>query len=246
MTLLKVDINEMSMREHLYYWMLPILVLGILMVFYFSGVPQLVEIVCPTENWEWGILENIQLLIILGIFSLSVYSAMTKQAALQKVGFGFIAFFALFVFLEEIDYGAHFNQLLYGEKRSLLRDLTGVGNIHNQGNNARIFKRSVYGIMALLFVISPFLNSRKLHPIIQYLIPKPRIVIVAILAIVSDLVPRLLVDLEIFEDGGLGTNIGEFSEVMVYTIFLIYLIQIVFYKKWPDNAPSNIRDLFRR
>jgi len=83
-------------------------------------------------------------------------------------------------------------------------------------------------VMLLIFVIAPFLKSKIENPYIQYLIPKPRIVIVALLAIVADLVPRLIVTLGILEDGGLGVNIGEFSEIMVYYIFLIYLIQLIF------------------
>ena len=217
----------MSKKEHTYYWIIPTLLLSVLMVFYFSKIPALVEFVCPKENWEWGILENIQLGIIAFMIILSVYAFLNKKVALQKLGFGFVAFFAVFVFLEEIDYGAHFAQLIGGEEEIILKEYI-PHNIHNLGNNAKLFKRSVYLIMLLIFVIAPFLKTRIENPYIQYLIPKPRIVIVAMLAIAADLVPRLIVALEILEDGGLGVNIGEFSEIMVYHIFLIYLIQLIF------------------
>lgn len=217
----------MSAKQHAFYWIIPTVLLGILMVFYFSGVPTLVEIVSPEENWEWGLLENLQLLIILGIFVVSVYACLSKKAPFLKFGFCFTAFFALFVFMEEIDYGAHFAQLMGQEVDNPLREYIGGTNIHNQGNNAKIFKRSVYLLMALIFVIAPFLKSKIQNPYILYLIPKPRIVIVAVLTIVSDLVPRLIVELGILKDGGLGVNIGEFSEIMVYYIFLIYLLQLL-------------------
>ena len=217
----------MSNKEHTYYWIIPTVLLSILMVFYFSGIPALVEFVCPKENWEWGILENIQLGIIAFMFILSVYAFFNKKVRIQKLGFGFIVFFAIFVFLEEIDYGAHFAQLIGGEEEIILKEYI-PHNIHNLGNNAKLFKRSVYLIMLLIFVIAPFLKSKIENPYIRYLIPKPRIVIVALLAIVVDLVPRLIVTLGILKDGGLGVNIGEFSEIMVYYIFLIYLIQLIF------------------
>lgn len=225
--LLKNDIKKMSLREHGYYWVLPLVILSILITFYFSGVPTLEEFVCPKENWEWGILENIQLTIILAMFILAIYAFLKKKVTLQKWGFGLIALFAVFIFLEEIDYGAHFAQLIGGEQEIILKQYI-PKNIHNQGNNAKLFKRSVYVFMLLLFVIAPFLKLKTENPYIKYLIPKPRIVIVAVLAIIIDLVPRLIVYFGIFEDGGLGTNIGEFSEVIVYHIFLIYLTQLIF------------------
>ncbi|MDH3243797.1 MAG: hypothetical protein OEM26_04205 [Saprospiraceae bacterium] len=55
-------------------------------------------------------------------------------------------------------------------------------------------------------------------------------------AIIADLVPRLLVELDIFKDGGLDVNIGEFSEIIVYQIFLIYLLQVIYEKDWPIST----------
>ena len=65
-------------------------------------------------------------------------------------------------------------------------------------------------------------------PLLQYLAPKKLIIGTAIITILSDLIPRLTVVLNIREDGGLGTNIGEFSEVMVYYIFALYVYELVF------------------
>jgi len=234
-TFLTDDIRNMSMREHLGYWIVPAAVLALLISFYFSSIPALVTIVCPQENWEWGMLENIQLLILLTILGITIFAAVKKKSMLQRLGFSFLTFFTLFVFLEEIDYGAHLQHYISGSKDSLLGEYY---NVHNQGNNAKIFKRSVYGIMTLIFVIAPFLSQYIKNPILQYLIPKPKIFIIAVLAIAADLIPRLLVNFKVFEDGGLGVNIGEFSEIVVYQIFLVYLIQLVFEKEWPGITQS--------
>ena len=231
---LKEDIYAMSTKEHLWYWIIPTVVLGTLMAFYFSGIPVLVEFVCPSTNWEWGILENMQLAIILGILGLAVYGFFKKENRLLEVGFGFLALFTLWVFLEEIDYGAHFRELFFGTRESYLRDLTGIKNLHNLNDGAKYWKRAVYIIMAVGFVIAPFFKDKINHSLLSFLIPKPKILIVAILSIAVDLVPRLLVKFQIFEDGGLGTNIGEFSEVVVYQIFLIYLYQLIFEKQTPE------------
>jgi hypothetical protein len=222
------DIGKMSMKQHFYYWIFPAIILGVFMVFYFSEIPALVKFVSPPENREWGILENLQLGIILGILILAIYAFFKKDNLVQKFGFVIVAIFALFVFLEEMDYGAHFAQLVGGEKELYLKKYIPAKNIHNQGNNAINFKRGVKILMALIFLIAPFFKSRIKNPYIKYLIPQPRILIVGILAIVVDRVPKLIVEYGLRKDGGLGINIAEFSEVMVYYTFLIYMIQLIF------------------
>lgn len=223
------DIKLMTLREHLLYWIIPFSVLSVFILFYFSGVDALIHFICPPINWEWGALENIQLLLILSILVISVYAVNKKKDIWVRSGFIFIASFSLFILLEEMDYGTHFVQLIKGgEKHSYLKDLTGFSNIHNQNDNAKYYKRAVYIVMLLIFVIAPFLRKSINNRYISYIIPQPRILTIAATCVVIDLVPRLLVKLNIFVDGGLGVNIGEFSEVMVYYIFLIYTYQLAF------------------
>jgi len=190
-----------------------------------------VEFIAPKENWEWGILENLQLAIILGILILSLYAFLNKKDQIQKWGFFLVSLFTIFVFLEEIDYGAHFVELIRGSNDSYLSKYTGLRNIHNQGNNAKLFKRSVYLVMALLFIVGPHLETKINNRYLSYLLLKPRITIIAVMAIFVDLLPRFIIKLEIRQDGGLGVNIGEFSEIIVYYIFFVYIIQLIFIKR---------------
>ena len=82
--------------------------------------------------------------------------------------------------------------------------------------------------MALIFVTLPlFYYVDKQPDWLRYFIPHPKIIILALLTILVDIAPRLLISSGLVEDGGLGVNIGEFSEVMVYYIFLVYLHQLV-------------------
>lgn len=222
----------MSRVEHLCLWLLPTLFLTTATVFYFSGVPALVSIVCPTGNREWGILENVQLLTLVGILVLAVQGLRTKPTRPERIAYGLLAIFTVWVFLEEIDYGAHFVQLFTGEKRSYLEELTGVYNLHHQGITDKIYKRSSYIVMAVLFLLAPVWHGRFRHPLLVYLTPSPRIAVVAVLSIVSDLTPRLIVGLGILPDAGLGKNIGEFSEVMVYYTFLVYVFELVHHRSW--------------
>lgn len=234
------DIKEMSFRQHLYYWLIPFTILAVFIVFYFSGVPQLVNFICPPTNWEWGILENIQLTIIVFIFGFSIFGVIKNNDLIIKSIFICIAILSIFIFLEEIDYGAHFVQLFKGEKNSFIKDLTGSFNIHNRYDNAKYYKRSVYGIMLFIFVIAPFLANSFKNQRILFLIPQPKILIVAALCIIIDLLPRIIVKFNILQDGGLGVNIGEFSEITVYYIFLIYIYQLVFKNKLYSTAAQKL------
>ena len=218
------------MKQYFTYWILPLLVIIPLMIMYFSGVHWLVEIVCPSINWEFGALENIQLLILLLIFGISAIGIKRKRWSLEKIAFGFLTLFSIFVFLEEIDYGAHYLQYFKGHKDTVVYKLTGSRNLHNEGNNAKIFKRSVYGIMALAFLIAPLFKGKLKSPLLEYLVPKKMIILTAVTAIFVDLIPRFLIISGFCKDGGLGVNIGEFSEIMVYYIFFLYLREIVFEK----------------
>ena len=216
---------------HVRYWIIPLLVLIPLLTMYFSGVKWAQELVCPSVDWELGIVENMQILLLLIILIVNVIAIFRKKIKLEKVVFSLLSLFTLFVLLEEIDYGAHFLSYFKGHSDTIFVEMTGKANVHNLGNNARIFKRSIYPLMLVLFIITPMIVHKIKNPIIKYLIPCKWFVITAVITIFSYAVPRLLVDWNILEDGGFGVNIGEFSEIMVYYIFFLYLYEVIFEKE---------------
>ncbi|MHC1733012.1 MAG: hypothetical protein AB9888_13420 [Bacteroidales bacterium] len=220
---------------HLRYWIIPLVVLVPLLIMYFSGVKWAQEIVCPSVNWELGIVENLQILLLIMILVINVMAVFRKRSRIEKVIFTFLSVFTLFVLLEEIDYGAHFLRYFKGRSDTFFVDMTGKANVHNLGNNARIFKRSIYPLMLVLFIITPLYIHRLKKPVFKYLIPNKWFVITAIITIFSYAVPRLLVDFKVLEDGGFGVNIGEFSEIMVYYIFFLYLYVVIFEKELNFN-----------
>ena len=233
---LLADISGMTRKEHLLYWIIPILVLAICMLFYFSEIPELVSIICPPGNWEWGIVENLQLVIILGIFILAIRGFSRKTDRLLKWGFGLTAIFAIFILLEEMDYGEHFAQYIMGVEEVFSEKFIPIDNLHNRGNNAKIFKRSIYLVMLLIFIIAPFTKPIIKNRYLRFLIPRPSIILVAVLTVIADLVPRLVVLFQWRKDGGFGVNIGEFSEIMVYHIFFIYMLQLVYFNVLETNT----------
>jgi hypothetical protein len=84
--------------------------------------------------------------------------------------------------------------------------------------------------MIVLFIIMPYVREKLKHPILQYITPKKLIIGTAFITLFSDLIPRFIVIWGLRPDAGLGVNIGEFSEVMVYYTFALYVYEIVFEK----------------
>lgn len=227
---------QLRPKYQLRYWIIPLLVLIPLLIMYFSEVKWAQELVCPSVNWELGIVENIQILLLLMILTVSIIATFRKKNKIEKVIFSFLSLFTLFVLLEEIDYGAHFLRYFKGHSDTFFVEVTGKANVHNLGNNARLFKRSIYPLMLILFIITPLCAHKFKNPIARYLIPSKWFVVTAIITVFSYAVPRLLVDWNIFEDGGFGVNIGEFSEIMVYYIFFLYLYEVIFEKEVQLNV----------
>ena len=247
--LLIEDLKTMSSKENIWYWIFPYLLFFVLIALYFSGIPFLAEFVSPESNREYGSLENIQLIFILGVIIISFYGVFKKPDMLQKLGFGVLGLLAIFIFLEEMDYGDHFiRYFTEGRQRSAFFETFGTNSVHNQEGDILVYlRRAPYVIIFILFTILPFAKKKYFHPLFNYIIPKPRMALMIILFIVAYIVPRWLVDFNIFKVGslGVGDSIGEFTELIVYYIFLIYVFHIVYDKEWPKYSTFKIVEWLR-
>ena len=221
----------MKANLHFRYWILPLLVLTPLLIMYFSGVHWAQELVCPSVNREFGIVENIQLLILLLIIIYSVIAVKKKKYIIEKIAFIFLTIISIFIFLEEIDYGLHYVKYFTGQTHSLFLSLSGRSNVHNIGNTATKMKHVIYPFMGLLFVVAPLIKGKIKSKFFQYIIPHKGIILTAFLTILAHFVPKFLVNWNIFDDGGFGINLVEFSETMIYYVFFVYLYELIFEKK---------------
>ena len=75
----------MKMYLHIKYWVLPLIVISLLMVMYFSGVKWAQELICPSVNWELGIVENMQLGLLLMINVISIAGIIKKIPSIEKI-----------------------------------------------------------------------------------------------------------------------------------------------------------------
>ena len=80
---------------HLRYWIIPLVVLIPLLIMYFSGVKWAQEIVCPSVNWELGIVENLQILLLTMILIINVMAIFRKKDRIEKVIFSCLSVFTI-------------------------------------------------------------------------------------------------------------------------------------------------------
>ena len=140
-------------KELTIFVIIPLLINGLFLGLYFSGVGGLQQVVAPTINWlpqnswrEFGLLEQLQNLLLLAVLTILVLGAFRKTGVLDKgiMVAGSIVF--LFLFLEEIDYGINFYEYLTGGDSGIR-----LRNWHNQESdgqqNISRFKQIMDGMM---------------------------------------------------------------------------------------------------
>jgi hypothetical protein len=228
-----------KLKKHIVYWILPSLVVTICMVIYFSNFLGLSFIIAPEINREYGVIENIQLLIILSMIVMSYRSYRIAKINLIKYVFIGFVLFSIFMFLEEIDYGAHLFDYFSGrsEQEALAESGSNkIRNIHNQWNLVHYMKNFVYISFILFLVVVPAI-LRKVKFSNQYLdwiIPSKYFIYTLIsMALVNQLAFFLDKAIEHHNINSLYNNISEFEEVFIYYIMLLYLLELI-HRKSPD------------
>jgi len=208
---------------------------------YFSGISLLQQIIVPTiphlheASWrEFGLPEILQNVFLLAIIAILFCAAIKKTARLDKCLYGFATLAFLFLFLEELDYGIHYYEIITG-------DLThgGARNWHNQSGddgkqNAGKIKKVLDAATILLFVLLPLISRLKWLKSIS-----SRTVVVPVGYFVGAIVIAVILSkfAHKLDDAGYGVingiqgqlhnNISEFRETSMYYIYLLYALQLV-------------------
>lgn len=229
------------MKNVYVYIIIPAAVSILLTFLYFSGVPALQQIMAPTipslqsDSWrEFGLLESLQNICLFLIVIFAAMGAVKKRSMYEKGFAVVIALAALFVFLEEIDYGLHYYEFITGT----VQVMPGHRNWHNQGEGmsyARRLKPVVDALMICLFVVFPLTLQKVKHPLVQYLLPSRWFVAFALIIIVSSNLAHILDDAGYGIINGIKGNlsrgdISEFRELYMYYGYMIYVYGLVFWK----------------
>lgn len=207
---------------------------------YFSGNETLQEIVSPRmpqmhpdSGREFGLLENLQNLVLLVMVGVALGAARRKTPKWEKGLFAAIAAFALFVFLEEIDYGLHFYEYLRGIPWNRA---VKARNVHNVGNRTQVAKQVVDVAMVIFFVIGPVVFARSTRPWIRYFTPDRYSVLTMVAMGIVHVSAHGLRDWGVGSEGTIHKNLSEFRELVTYYLFLLYLIEVGLRRTFGDSG----------
>lgn len=212
-----------SKKLHTTYWIFPLIVITLMIFANYSGISFLQTLISPEINREFGLLENLQLLLIGFTFYYSVKSISGKPAFLEKLGYVLLSAFFLLLFLEEIDYGIHYYEYFFNNGKE---DKEIVRNFHNQGDNNFYLRQASYGVMILMFVLLPLLRNKIKVGFINHFCANPFIVSSFAVYIFSGQLSRWLPKLGMPVNESLRGNHQEFEELVLYYIILLFVYEI--------------------
>jgi hypothetical protein len=234
------------LQKNIIYWILPsIITLSCILIYYFNWF-GLEELIAPEINREFGLVENLQLVLLLVIFFIAIKGFCSKTIKMAKYGFLVIAIIAIFMFLEEIDYGLHYYEYLTGKGQTqvVVFDQK-VRNIHNNGPLQNLFKLAAYTIIVVFFVIFPLIpaNKKEKFPLLNFLRPSRYIISTAISLLVLNQLALYLYRMYNSPNRSLSGNVSEFEEIMIYYILMLYIIEMV---KKPEAVLSKELKLYHK
>jgi len=214
---------QLQRRDLILYLALPAAVGALLVAMFFSGVGWMQSLVVPVVNREYGLLENLQIVLLLAMAWVGWRSARRAERGLDRAGWRALSAFALFVLLEEIDFGLHYYESL---ARVPSAERATVRNLHNQEGVLRWMKLAVDSTLALFFVVLPWAGRRIQQPTVRWLMPSRWLTATLLLSVLVSKVAHYGTDHGWPTNGSIESNISEFRELFTYYIFLLYLFDL--------------------
>lgn len=216
------------MKFYWNYWLLPTVFIVLAMLVYFFDWGGFSAWIAPPMNREWGVLENVQLLILVWTLVAAIQGwRQQEEYNLAKWFFLIVAMGTLFVFLEEIDYGLHiYDDFMAVEQAA---PVEGVRNLHNQGKLTHLMKLSAYIGLAVLIVLLPFVvnytpATTAMGRFLRWLQPARALIIpLVIMVLINQLALYLDRNWALESVTALNNNISEFEEVFIYFIIGRYV-----------------------
>ena len=249
----------------LVYLVLPVTATAAMATLYFSDSLVAQRLVAPKlpplsyHSWrEFGLLENAQATLLLVSFAALLAGAKRAKEKLQRAGFVFAAAAALFIFLEEIDYGTHwvryarcaaplewFRPVSASEWNPLVEEQAdgAAFTVHNHHLTTE-FKFVGDTALVLLFVVLPLVAPRLRNRYVRYLAPdRFSILTVAAMLAASEAIHHvshaakaafrqaLAAGLDPTRElGSLVHNLSEFREFNAYYLYAVYFITLAFFR----------------
>jgi hypothetical protein len=223
-----------TFNNHLLYWIAPTIVMLFLILAFYLNWFGLSEVIAPKINREFGIIENIQNILLILIFLLALKGFRTREIKIEKYGYIIIMAATAFMFLEEIDYGLHYYDYIKGRQDDELTKVAifneEVRNFHNNGSVIlNVLKLVSYAVIILFFVALPLLpySIKTKYPLLNYLSPSTLIIITALSLLILNQIALYLYKHYDYDNPSLDSNVSEFEEGMTYYIIFLYIREMV-------------------
>lgn len=219
----------MIRHKLLWYFIVPMALSGAMLAMYFSGVRLLETIVVApyfeavpmNSRREFGLLENLQHLMVLAICTIALRASIRKKDLIAKAFMAFVALGGIVLFLEEMDYGLHLYEFLTGTSPE---NTAGVRNLHNVGNRTSMLKTVSTALTGIVFGIAPFALGNARDPYVRYFLPDPAMLLVLLVALITRSIAHALDDRGLGH--GLDGNLSEFRELVMYYLGLVYTVYL--------------------
>lgn len=213
----------MGPQDHFLYWGVPLILSFILMICYFQGPDWLQELAASSYNREFGLVEHIQNVILLCIVYIAFRLLKLSHAKRLRLPYLLIFFAALFVFLEEIDYGYHYINYINdadARQRSINHNIHNLPDVNNQ------LRLIFYILIAVFIIILPYLLSFKLPSLLVHFVADIRMQLTVLAFLVISKMAGVFNDLSHNTNMALDGNISEFEELALYYLFLVYIYDL--------------------
>jgi hypothetical protein len=213
------SLKTMGPGDHFLYWGLPLVLSFILMVCYFQGPNWLQELAASSYNREFGLVENTENAILLCIVYMAFRLLKLPNSKRLKITYLVIFFAAVFVFLEEIDYGYHYVNYINDAGATQLSINHNIHNMPHVNNQLRLI---FYMFIAIFIIILPYFSSYKLPLLLGHFVADIRLQLTVLAFLIISKMAGIFNDLSHNTNMALHGNISEFEELALYYLFLVY------------------------
>jgi hypothetical protein len=222
-------------QKHIIYWILPSVIILTCIIFYFFDGFHLSQWIAPELNREFGVIENLQLVIIILITATALKGTRVRIDRLEKNAFKIIFILSVILFLEEIDYGIHYYEYFINKRMEVKSAAVVLGeknirNIHNNWNLTSNLKFMAYTLIAVFFVLVPLIPKNRLekYRVLHYLAPSKYIVTTAVSLLILNQVALYFYQSHPYTNQSLTGNVSEFEETMIYYIGFLYFREMIY------------------
>ncbi|THU38149.1 hypothetical protein FAM09_15815 [Niastella caeni] len=193
------------------------------MVCYFQGPHWLQELSASSYNREFGLVENTQNAILLCTIYMAFRLLIIPHSKWLRIVHLLIFFTAVFVLLEEIDYGHHYLNYLNDAdagQRSINHNIHNLPDVNNQ------IRLVFYILIAIFVIILPYFSSSGLPSWLVHFVADIRLQLTVLAFLIISQVAGIFYALSHHTNRALEGNISEFEELPLYYLLWLYVYML--------------------